>query len=52
MPIKVEATTRDGELRISLSNAGEPIPHETMQGITIKEYNPPVAASPFNGESP
>ena len=27
MPIKVEAITRDGELRISVSNAGEPIPH-------------------------
>ncbi|SJM33282.1 hypothetical protein BQ8482_340178 [Mesorhizobium delmotii] len=33
MPIKVEATTRDGELRISVSNAGEPIPHETMQRL-------------------
>ncbi|TIL30747.1 ATP-binding protein [Mesorhizobium sp.] len=31
MPIKLEATTRDGELRISVSNAGEPIPHETKQ---------------------
>lgn len=33
MPIKVEPTTRDGELRISVSNAGEPIPYETMQRL-------------------
>jgi sigma-B regulation protein RsbU (phosphoserine phosphatase) len=46
MPIKVEATTRDGELRISVSNAGEPIPHETMQRLFQPFYRGGARSSP------
>ena len=44
-PIKVEAITRAGELRVSVTNAGEPIPPQTMVRLFQPFYRGEVRSS-------
>lgn len=44
-PVKVEAVTRDGELRVAVANSGEPIPPQAMERLFQPFYRGEVRSS-------